>query len=75
MAAPQIDVELWNLRVPLVPPIKTPRGAVTERVCGGCVAKLVNGDGNREPDQDSERLGQVRHDFFLPAPSGGCALS
>lgn len=30
MAAPEIDVELWNLRVPLVPPIKTPRGAVTE---------------------------------------------
>lgn len=30
MAGPEIDVELWNLRAPLVPPIQTPRGAVTE---------------------------------------------
>ncbi len=30
MAGEDIEVELWNLRVPLVPPIQTPRGAVTE---------------------------------------------
>ena len=30
MAGHNVDVELWNLRVPLDPPIVSPRGAVTE---------------------------------------------
>lgn len=30
MAGDQVEVQLWNLRVPLVPPIHSPRGMVTE---------------------------------------------
>lgn len=30
MAGQDVNLELWNLRVPLVPPIHSPRGAVTE---------------------------------------------
>ena len=30
MASNNLDVELWNLRVPLVPPIHSPKEMVTE---------------------------------------------
>src|SRR5688572_12362570 len=45
MAGHNVDVELWNLRVPLDPPIVSPRGAVTET----CLLLVFasDGDGNR----------------------------
>jgi L-alanine-DL-glutamate epimerase-like enolase superfamily enzyme len=45
MAGNNVDVELWNLRVPLVPPIHSPKGMTTETCL--LLAFLSDQDGNR----------------------------
>ena len=45
MAGNNIDVELWNLRVPLVPPIQSPKGMTTETFL--LLAFLSDQDGHR----------------------------
>ena len=45
MAGNNIDVELWNLRVPLVPPIQSPKGMTTETFL--LLAFLSDQAGNR----------------------------
>ncbi len=45
MSGKSVDVELWNLRVPLVPPIHSPRGMVSETCL--LLVFLSDGNGNR----------------------------
>jgi L-alanine-DL-glutamate epimerase-like enolase superfamily enzyme len=53
MASNNIDVELWNLRVPLVPPIHSPKGMTTETCL--LLAFLSDQDGNRSVGYSSFR--------------------